>query len=260
MEHGAALRHAHQRLIVEKDDQTLAEMPLAQVDEVVVCANASITTPTLKLLLYHGIDVVYLTEDGDFCGRLAGPQSGGGDLRRRQYAASLDDAFALGVARACVAAKLGNMRALLLRYNRDLRHEAITTAAQSIDAAGDRLKVIPDLASLMGVEGAASAAYFGVLPRLFKHDWGFDGRNRRPPADPVNVLLSFGYTLLARAVESAVLTAGLDPAIGFLHQPVAGRPALALDLMRRSSAPSSPTHRAALPECRIDPARAFQRQ
>jgi CRISPR-associated protein Cas1 len=238
MEHGSALRHEHQRLIVEEDGQTLAEMPLAQVEEVVVCANASITTPTLKLLLYHGIDVVYLTEDGDFCGRLAGPNSGSGDLRRRQYAASLDPAFVMQVARACVAGKLRNMRALLMRYNRDLDNPAIAAAAQSIREAIDGLESVADLPSLLGVEGAASATYFAVLPALFKppaaggkHDWGFDGRNRRPPADPVNVLLSFGYTLLAKAVESAVLTVGLDAAIGFLHQPVAGRPALALDLM-----------------------------
>lgn len=238
-EHGSSLHHDHQRLRVEKDDQTLAEMPLAQVEEVIVCANANITTPTLKLLLYQGIDIIYLTERGDFCGRLSGPNSGSGDLRRRQYAASLDAAFVMQVARACVAGKLRNMRALLLRYNRDLHHAGVESAALAIKTAVDGIEGVPDLASLLGVEGSASAAYFGALPALFKPpaagggrpDWGFDGRNRRPPADPVNVLLSFGYTLLAKGLESAVLTAGLDPAIGFLHQPIAGRPALALDLM-----------------------------
>lgn len=231
MEHGSSLHHNGQRLTIEKDDQPLAEMPLAQVEEIVVCANASITTPTLKLLLYHGIDVVYLTEAGEFCGRLAGPNSGSADLRRRQYAASLDTTFVLNVARACVSGKLHNMRALLMRYNRDLHDEAIAKAAAAIDDAIDALPAAGDLGSVMGTEGAASAAYFGVLARLFKMDWSFDGRNRRPPADPINVLLSFGYTLLAKALESAALTAGLDVAIGFLHQPVAGRPALALDLM-----------------------------
>ncbi len=238
VEHGSSLRHAHQQLIVEKDDQPLAELPLAQVEEVIVCANVNITTPTIKLLLYHGIEVVYLTAGGEFCGRLSGPHTGSADLRRRQYAASLDPVFTLNVARACVAGKLRNMRALLMRYNRDLRDDAIASAAQTIDAADDGLPAAADLATVMGIEGAASAAYFGVLARLFKspatggkHDWGFDGRNRRPPADPINVLLSFGYTLLARAMQSAALTAGLDVAIGFLHQPVAGRPALALDLM-----------------------------
>lgn len=231
MDHGAKLRHSHQRLLVEKDGQLAQDLPLAHVDEVVVGANALITTPTLKLLLFQGIDTVYLTEDGQFCGRLAGPQSNVGDLRRRQYVASLDTAFALGVARAFVDGKARNMRALLLRYNRERRDGAIASAADQLDTLVTQITNATALPALLGLEGAASAAYFAALPRLLKREWGFERRNRRPPADPVNVLLSFGYTLLAKAMESAALTAGLDPAIGFLHQPLANRPALALDLM-----------------------------
>jgi CRISPR-associated protein Cas1 len=231
VDHGAKLRHDHRRLLVEIDGAETQTLPLAHIEDVVVSANAHITTATLKLLLYEGVDVVFLTESGHFCGRLSGPPARNGGVRRNQYAASLSDDFALGVAQACVAAKLRNMRTLLLRYNRLLAAPELGRACDLLAASANNAQTSDNKPSLLGIEGSGTAAYFGVLARLFKHDWGFDGRNRRPPRDPINVLLSFAYTLLARAVEDAVLTAGLDSSIGFLHEPEFGRASLALDLM-----------------------------
>jgi CRISPR-associated protein Cas1 len=231
VEHGAVVRHAARRLIVEKDGQEVRSLPLAQVDELVLVGNADITTPTVKLLLYEGVDTVYLTADGEYCGRLVGPMTKHGELRRRQYERSREPAFAMRAARACVAGKLKNMRALLMRYDRQLDQPEIAAAVDQLAAQARSAEQAEVYGSLLGVEGAGSAAYFAVFGRLFKRDWGFRKRMRRPPPDPVNVLLSFGYTLLAKMIEAAVATAGLDPYIGYLHMAEHGRPSLALDLM-----------------------------
>ncbi len=231
LEQGACVRAVERRLIVEKDDRELRSAPVDQVDEVVIFGNATLTTPAMKLLLFAGVDTIFMTLDGLYCGRLVGPLSRHGSLRREQYARSLQPDFALAVARACVGGKLRNLRALLMRYQRTLNLPELEQAIAQISAGLTRAASAPDHASLMGVEGAASAAYFGVFARLLKRDWGFRKRLRRPPPDPVNVLLSFGYTLLAKHLEAAVRLAGLDPQIGFLHEVSYGRPSLALDLM-----------------------------
>ncbi|MGQ9905152.1 MAG: CRISPR-associated endonuclease Cas1, partial [Anaerolineae bacterium] len=198
VEQGALVRSAGRRLVVEKDGQELRSVPLEQVDEVVIFGHATLTTPAMKLLLFEGVDTVFLTLDGLYCGRLVGPLSKHGSLRREQYARSMQSDFALAVARACVSGKLRNMRALLMRYQRMLNLPELAQAAAQIETLIARAEAAANNASLMGVEGAASAAYFGVFARLLKRDWGFVKRARRPPLDPVNVLLSFGYTLLAK--------------------------------------------------------------
>jgi CRISP-associated protein Cas1 len=230
-EYGASLRHHQRQLRVEKDGVTIGSAPLDQVDAVIMIGGASISTPTLKLLLGKGIDTVLLSASGAYCGRLTGAWSTSGDLRRAQYAASLDATRALTIARACVDGKLRNMRVLLMRYQRERPDPRIAQAIERIARAIEQTPAEIDPNTLLGVEGAASAAYFGALPALLTTDWGFSKRVRRPPTDPVNVVLSVCYTLLLREVESAVQTVELDPAIGFLHVPVAGRPALPLDLM-----------------------------
>ena len=230
-EHGSTLSLDDRRLIVRLKDEDIASAPLAHIDTIVVMANATITTPTLKALLREGVDIVYLTSHGDYCGRMIGPLTGYGELRRLHYSACSDPNRTLQIARACVQGKLRNMRALLMRYNRDLNSQEVSQACERIAAALLTIDSAIDRATLMGQEGAASAAYFGAFGHLFKRDWAFDGRNRRPPTDPVNVLLSFGYTLLAKQMEAAINLVGLDPYLGFLHEVSYGRPSLALDLM-----------------------------
>lgn len=231
IEQGARLSHDGRRLVVSKDDCEIASAPVVQVSEVVLMGNIGLTTPAIKLLLAENIDVVFLTQDGEYCGRLTGPATPHVMVRRKQYRAQSDNAFLLGMAQGIVRGKVANMRALLARHNRDLNDAAITRAIESLDVALDQIPRKMALSSLSGIEGAATAAYFGAWKRLLKHDWRFEKRLRRPPPDPINVLLSFGYTLLARAAHGAVEAAGLDPYAGFLHSVEYNRPSLALDLM-----------------------------
>ena len=231
VEQGAKLRIEQRRLLVSKNGQLIARVPLSHTNAVIIFGNAHITTPALKQLLRAGVDVVFLTRYGRYEGRLVGPVSKFGLLRQAQYALAHDHAFGLRIAQTVVNAKCLNMRTTLLRRNRTLQNAEVAASVERIGALAERAWRTQRLNALRGVEGSAAAAYFSVLRHLFTRPWPFHKRTRRPPTDPVNVLLSFGYTLLTRELEASVLLVGLDPYLGFLHGTAYGRPSLALDLV-----------------------------
>jgi CRISPR-associated protein Cas1 len=231
VEQGSRLSREGRRLVVAKDGQVLAQAPVLQISQVIVFGNSQITTPALRLLLDEGVEVVLLSQTGRFYGRLVGAESGHGALRVAQVLRSRDPAFALATAQAMVHGKLHNLRVFLLRYARRLAAPEVRSAAESMEALLARVPRTTTIPSLMGVEGQATALYFGVWKSLLKVPWRFARRVRRPPTDPVNVLLSLGYTILTQNLLGAVLTAGLDPYVGFLHQLSYNRPSLALDLV-----------------------------
>ena len=231
VEQGATLRKEAGLLTVTKDAQVLSKVPAAKVEQVVIFGNVNLTTPVIGFLLREGIDCVFLSSEGKYHGRLVSSESGFGLLRQKQLAASLDQDVALRIAREMVRGKLLNQRTFLMRYRLDREAPEIDAAVQGIHASLERASRARSTASLQGQEGMASALYYRAFKRVLKRDLGFEGRNRRPPRDPVNSMLSFGYTLLSDAVQSAVRTVGLDPFIGFLHAVEYSRPSLVLDLM-----------------------------
>ncbi len=239
---GAKLRYVGRRLIVEKGEERIAAVPIVHVDQVLIFGNVSVTTPALSYLLESGTDTVFLTVEGRYKGRLVGPVGGNVPLRLCQYKRYSDPQWTLETARAIVLAKLHNTRVLLRRYARRMGEGELEAAdgdkSGALAAAADQLDELIVTAgrcrtvnSLSGVEGRGAAVYFSVFRCLIKGEWEFSGRNRRPPRDPVNALLSFGYTILTHNVESAVRAVGLDPYLGFLHQVAYNRPSLALDLV-----------------------------
>ena len=237
LKQNAKIRIHNRKLRVERDEDgdgtpdPLVETPLAHVSELVLFGNIGLTTPLVDLLLERGIPVTFLTQDGAFRGQLEGPLTPHVALRRAQYRRLEDPAFVLEMARAFTRAKLRHQRALLQRHNREAPDERVQAAITRLSAALDAVGQKTTLSSLRGLEGASTAAYFGAFRRFFGAEWRFETRQRRPPPDPVNVLLSFGYTLMAQLASGAVQAAGLDPYAGFLHEMVYNRPALALDLM-----------------------------
>ena len=221
-------------------------VPLVKVDQVVVYGDSTITSPALLALLEQGAEVCFLSYHGHFRGRLSPGFSKNSLIRIEQHRAHNDPERVLNLSRQFVCGKLCNMRTLLLRSNRKLGDSAVASAAASLrriiaQVEGLRYDGIPPRAedpqagtawgSLLGLEGAGTAAYFGVFGRLLRGEWAFERRVRRPPTDPVNALLSYGYTLLTAKVESAVSLVGLDPYVGYLHSSQYGKPALALDLV-----------------------------
>ncbi len=235
--------------IPAEDDEPARKVtvPLHKITQVVVLGNVTLTTPVLWTLLERNVGVTYLTGTGRFMGHLGAPLSRNGQLRLAQHQAHHDPVRRMEMARACVVGKLHNMRVLLMRFRRKGETPELDTAVESLaNSKKQAAEVEPDATlpadaqhpqagstwgTLLGHEGAGSAAYFKSFGTLLRDGWIFPGRNRRPPTDPVNALLSFAYTLLHNQTMSAVEIVGLDPYVGFLHGTQYGKPALALDLM-----------------------------
>ncbi len=231
VEQGAKIKKERRRLVVTKDDEPLQSIPLIKVDQVLIFGNVGITTPALTWLMGQDIEVVFCDRHGRYKGRVVGRSSGHSRLRRLQYRRVDTTLFAVNTARIIVQAKLKNSRTLLLRYQRKQQNPDLAAATERLGGLVRRAERSTTVNSLLGVEGIGAAVYFEVLPLLFKHEqWQFRRRVRRPPTDPVNVLLSFGYTLLARQLEAAVERVGLDPFLGCLHADSYNRPSMALDL------------------------------
>lgn len=229
-EQGAQVEKEYQKLVVTKEDAILVAVPAQDVSSVVLVGNIGVTTPAVTYLLDHGTPLVYLNSSGQLRGRLVGAAARNLELRHQQYRRSEDAAFCLSISRVLVRGKLENQCVLaqrMVRSRNDPRPPAVGTIEEQIAAIG----AAPNMDTLRGLEGTGAKAYFGVLRSAFQHDLGFQKRARRPPPDPINALLSLGYTLLGENLFAALEIVGLDPYDGFYHADRYGRPALALDLM-----------------------------
>lgn len=233
IEQGAEIGCDGERIEVRRGADIIGSVPLVKLDDIVIFGNVGISTPAMKRLLDRGIEVTFMTVDGRYQGRLVGQVTAHVALRHAQYACAADPARALALAQRFVEGKLRNQRALLQRFSRNRAEPPpeAQAAADDLEAYIKRVKRTTQLSSLLGVEGSATARYFAGLRSLIGPEWSFSGRQRRPPPDPVNLLLSLGYTLLAHKVLGAVQAAGFDPYLGFLHSLDYGRPSLALDIM-----------------------------
>src|SRR3972149_6090766 len=227
-EQGAVVRKQDERLVVTKDRAIVAEIPMHQLDQLVVMGNIQLTTPAVGIRLQWEVDVVFMTIHGRVRGRLMANESKFAELRLKQLQMMTNEQANLAVAKPIVAAKLANQRALL---QRESRAAAVEAAARGIAEMITRALKAENADSLRGFEGKAGAWYWPAFKTLLKRDLGFAGRNYYPPKDPVNALLSFGYALLQRDQMAAVQLVGLDPYLGFFHTVQYGRPSLALDLM-----------------------------
>lgn len=212
---------------------TLAEVRLIDLSQLVVCGGVGISTQALHLLCEAGVAVTHLSHGHWFYGITAGFALKNAYDRAAQFRCAAEPARCLAIARAFVQAKCQNQRTLLRRNAEPEPTAALLGLQHACDAAGRA----QELGELLGIEGGGAAHYFGAFPTMLRPKDGpapsFDmaGRNRRPPKDPVNAMLSFAYAILAKECTVACAGVGLDPFWGFYHQPRHGRPALALDLM-----------------------------
>lgn len=229
---GASLAKKGNRLLVEKAGKTIHWVHAFRVGQIVLMGNISVSPWTMAYLLQEGIDTVFMSIHGKYRGRLMSRFGKNIELRRAQFRKMEDAAVRLSLAKAYVEGKLDNCRTLLRRHNAEIRVAAVTSAIHQIRLTARKVTGVDSIESLMGLEGHSAAAYFGCFGELIKTGGiAFAGRNRRPPKDPVNVLLSLGYTLLANVIQTQVDVVGLDPYLGCLHGVEYGRPSLVLDLM-----------------------------
>lgn len=233
-EPGTTVSYDNQTLTVRRQQQS-ARSRLAEVTLVVVLPGVQLTSGALSVLLDRGIETIFLRQDGRFRGRLQGQFHANPRLRLAQYRA-VETTFGMALAQQLVLGKVRNQRGVLQRRNRATRGRitALTEAIDTIAASMVRLRSVEtplDRAELMGIEGTCARAYYQGLRHWFPTQWNFTGRNRRPPLDPINALLSWGYGVLLARVFAACVQAGLDPYLGFFHATAPYRPNLVLDVM-----------------------------
>ncbi|HML75748.1 MAG TPA: type I-C CRISPR-associated endonuclease Cas1c [Anaerohalosphaeraceae bacterium] len=235
---GAYLAKTGDTVEVLHEQQTKLRVPIHTLGSIVCFGNVTCSPFLMGMCGEKNVMVSFLTENGRFLARVHGPVNGNVLLRKEQYRRSDDVAASAEIARALVIAKIANSRVVLSRALRDRPDTAgkdrIEKALVEMGQHLDDLKYPKPLDTVRGLEGMAANAYFDCFDNLItanKDVFTFLLRNRRPPLDNVNALLSFLYTLLVHDVESALEGVGLDPAVGFLHRDRPGRPSLALDMM-----------------------------
>ena len=239
-EPGARLRKSGDRLVVETKEDTV-EVPMVEVSQVALFGPVSVTTPALHALMNAEIPVSWFSTGGWFLGHTFGTGNGNVAVREAQYRIAFDNEARLAFARDLVEAKARNARTMLRRNWRvkkdaEVRDEVLVRLRGVVR----RIPQADDESQLLGLEGEAAAVYFDAFDHMLAKDrdleddltaFSFTTRNRRPPSDPVNALLSLAYALLTRVFTTTISSTGLDPYMGLYHRTRHGRPALSLDLM-----------------------------
>lgn len=235
---GTYLSKEGETVAVKIDGEIILRVPVHTLGGIVCFGQVSCSPYLMGFCAENGVAISFLTENGRFLAKVQGPVSGNVLLRREQYRRADDLQASALIARAVVTGKVANCRTVLQRSLRDhcnkLDADGVSQASQRLAHSIRRLQGDFSLDFVCGLEGEAANAYFEVFDHLItsqKDDFSFNERNRRPPLDSVNCLLSFLYSLLMHDVRAALETVGLDPAVGFLHRDRPGRYGLALDLM-----------------------------
>lgn len=237
---GAYLSKEGETVVVSVEKEVKLRVPIHTLGGIVCFGVVSCSPFLMGFCAENGVGLSFLTENGRFLARVQGPVAGNVLLRREQYRRADDEVFSAGMARMTLTGKIANSRTVLQRALRDhgekecMDTEKLACAVQRLTAYIGLLEKENQLDIVRGFEGDAAHTYFNVFDQLImtqKEDFPFAERNRRPPLDNVNCLLSFIYTLLVHDIRSSLETVGLDPAVGFLHRDRPGRPSLALDIM-----------------------------
>lgn len=234
----AVMRKKGNRIIIEKDNKELLEIECIKIETILIFGNIEFTTPALSVLLENGIELALFTLTGHkLKGQLTPPKNKNVLLRMAQYQTHLDQSFALETSKIIINGKLSNTINLLNYYRSNYPDLQIKKNIEQIERLSQQIKTTPSQESLLGIEGTAARYYFEMFPQLCRIPTNFITRERRPPTDPLNSLLSFGYTLVTNEITSLLDGIGFDPYIGYLHCIDYGRPSLALDMIEEFRAP-----------------------
>jgi CRISPR-associated protein Cas1 len=235
---GAYLSKEGETVVVKTDGEVRLRVPVHTIGGIVCFGTVSCSPYLMGFCAENKVAISFLTEHGRFLAKVQGPVAGNVLLRREQYRKADDLSFSAEVAKCVLTGKISNCRTVLQRALRDhagkIEEQEVRNASTRLNRQLELLDQDQPLDVLRGIEGDSAHIYFTVFDHLIvaqKEAFRFDERNRRPPLDNVNCLLSFIYTLLMHDVRSALEAVGLDPAVGFLHRDRPGRPGLALDLM-----------------------------
>ncbi len=224
-----------QNIVISVKQKEVFRISVLNVESIVTFGYMGASPGLMMLCVENGVGLTFLTPSGRFISRIQGQTRGNVYLRKMQYTLSEDEKGSLEIAKVCIAGKIQNYRSVLKRYERDYGQDKdITRVTHEMDRI-KRLVLTADNKDLLrGLEGDAASMYFSLFPKLIisqKADFPFVGRNRRPPKDAVNAMLSLAYTLVTNDVTSALEAVGLDPYVGVFHTLRPGRASLALDMV-----------------------------
>ena len=227
-----------ENIVVYDDKKEIGRLPLHNLEGIVSFGYRGTSPALMGACVEKNISLCYLTPQGKFLARVTGKIKGNVVLRQQQFLSSCDEKISLDIAKNCILGKVYNARWILERAIRDhpmqIDVEAVKSSSVKLKEFLEYIQNANSIEQLRGYEGEAASIYFGVFDELIlqqKKDFQFHGRNRRPPLDNVNAMLSFVYTLLNNQITSALEVVGLDPYVGFMHTDRPGRTSLSLDLI-----------------------------
>ena len=230
-EQGIVLRYKENRLLIMYTNGDYKSIPIENIDNVVIFGGIQLSTACMHNLLAKGIHVTFLSKNGSYFGRLESTSNINIDRQREQFRKSDDKEFCLAIGKKFIKGKATNQRTLLIRANRDLKSEVLSSLINRMFGIIKDINDSKTIEELMGVEGYLAKLYFNALNRIINKKYSFKTRTKRPPKDPFNAIISFGYTLLHYEIFTILVTKGLNPYAAFLHSDRHKHPALCSDLM-----------------------------
>lgn len=233
-EHGATVGVVNERVQIKRKRRVVKEIPAVHVDRLVLMVPAYITQPAVRYFMDKGIHIVYVSQNGRFYGQFTRGDGTHVQLRLAQYRKFSDNAFRLKIATGFIDGKISGIQSV---WSRQRRLGDLGPKLTQVARIHEKLKSVKSLESLRGLEGSATAINYAILRKALLGEWHFKRREYHPPRDPVNAMLSLGYTLLYSHMSSLIQMHGLDPYLGFFHEPKRGHAALASDMIEEWRCP-----------------------
>ncbi|MEE9326666.1 MAG: CRISPR-associated endonuclease Cas1 [Cocleimonas sp.] len=231
MEHGSTLGKEYERFIIKKNGKVIKQIPAIHVDQIMVFGNSQLTTQVMQFCLQTRIPIYLLSAKGKYYGMVDSFSTEPVLLHREQFLRADDKAFCLQLAKQFIKGKISNNRLLLQRLSRNREAPAFDRAIKQLKHSINQLQTATTLDQLRGYEGTAARINFQAIAATVDSSWGFTQRVKQPPTDPINAMLSYGYTLLFYNIYTFLRARGLNPHVGYLHPMRMGHPALASDVM-----------------------------
>ncbi|HEX9654130.1 MAG TPA: CRISPR-associated endonuclease Cas1 [bacterium] len=233
-EHGATVGVVNDRIQIRRNRTVVEDVPALHVERIVLMVPAYITQPAVRYLMERGTDVVYVSQNGRFYGQFSRGDGSNVQVRLAQFRKFHEPEFRLKLAIKFITGKVVGIQQL---WQRQRRHGGLQVKLGQMSRIGEKLVRAGSLESLRGFEGSATAAHYALLRKALHGEWNFKTRAYHPPLDPVNAMLSLGYTLLYSHMSSLLQMHGVDPYLGFFHEPKRGHAALASDMIEEWRCP-----------------------
>ena len=230
-EQGAVLGYKENRLIITYSKDDFKSIPVENIDNIIIFGGIQVSTACIQQLLLKGIPLTWLSKNGSYFGRLESTSHINIDRQRMQFRKSDDEKFSLEISKKFIKGKFTNQRTILMRANKMLKNSDMSDIILKMSVYSKKIDEAKTIEELMGIEGFFAKMYYQGINYIIDKEYSFKQRTRRPPKDPFNAVLSFGYTLLHYEIFTMLVSKGLNPYAAFLHSDRHKHPALCSDLM-----------------------------